>query len=533
MALFDFFKRSTPAATERVEPTLSRPAMPPRRRSAAFFAAANNDRLTVSWGTTPIPADVIVQRVQRILVARSREQAANNDYVRAFLRLCRQNIVGPQGIVLSAQVKKANGQLDTNVNDGLEAGWCEWGKPENCDVTGKRSWKRICDSAVNTAARDGEYFIRMVYGKDAGPWGFALQTIDPQRCPIELNQPADSRGVFIRQGIKFDRYGKPLSYFFTDLEQKNEWVGYGAGAPSATGLFTEVPAEEIIHGFIEDMEGQKRGLPWASTGLGRMHHLNGFEDAVIVNARQGANKAGFIQWKDGKGPELEDDEEVPEFESEAGVFQTLPEGAEFVDYSPPFPDSAVAPFVKHLLRGFSAGTGTPYNEVANDLEGVNFSSIRQGTLDSREQWKDRQEWLIETLCWRVFSAWLQYSLLANRLKASTGRPLSPAKVDEYMAVVWQPRRWDWIDPNADMKAAESAKNNLLKSPSQIIREQGRDPSQVYVETARDMRAMVDALVKEGFPEDKAQELVLLSMGRQPDKPLPPPKDANATDPAAA
>lgn len=534
MGMFGFLKRgASPAPSERVEPGMSRPSLPMRSRAhRSYYAAASNDRLNASWPSTPLPADQIIARVQRILVARSREQAANNDYVKSFLRLCRQNIVGPQGVILNAQVKKANGQLDTNVNTGLETGWCEWGKPENCDVTGKRGLKRICDSAVNSAARDGEYFIRMVYGKDAGPWGFALQTIDPQRCPVELSEPARPDGSFIRQGIRFNRYGKPLSYFFTDVEQKNEWVGYGIGAPGATGLFIEVPAAEIIHGFIEDMEGQKRGLPWTATGLGRMRHLNGFEDAVITNARFGASKSGFIQWKEGFGPELDEDEEVPEFEVEPGTFQTLPEGAELVDWMPQFPDGSVGPFVKHLLRGFAAGTGVPYNELASDLEGVNFSSIRQGTLDSREQWKDRQEWLIETMLCRVYEAWLQYSLLAGRLKAGTGRPLQPAKSDEYMDVVWQPRRWDWIDPNADMKAAEGRKNNLLDSPSAIIRERGRDPSQVWVETARDMRAMVDALVAEGFPKDKAQELVLLSMGRQPDKPIPPKADAPA-EPAAA
>ena len=45
-----------------------------------------------------------------------------------------------------------------------------------------------------------------------------------------------------------------------------------------------------------------------ATGLYRMRHLNGFEDAAIINARVGASKMGFIQWKDGYGPELEDGE---------------------------------------------------------------------------------------------------------------------------------------------------------------------------------------------------------------------------------
>lgn len=489
-----------------------------------MFAAAQTDRLTASWGTTPMTADAIILRNQRTLVARSREQAANNDYAKAFLRMCRQNIVGPNGPMMQAQVTRGNGSLDKEVNAALEEGWATWGKAENCDVTGRRSWRAIVRGCVNTVAKDGEFFVCIVYGADAGPWGFAVQTIDPQRCPVDLNEPARPDGSFIRHGIKFNRFGRPLGYYFTALTQSDENHWYGQQA------FTYVPASDIIHGFVEDMEGQKRGLPWMATGLFRMRHLNGFEDAAIVNARVGAAKMGFIQWRDGFGPELEDGDDVPQISAEPGVIETLPEGAEFKEWNPQFPSGETGPFVKHMLRGIAAGFGVPYNELAADLEGVNFSSIRQGTLDSREYWKELQEWLIETIVQRVFDAWLPIALLGGKLQAK-GRALNPLKLDKYSAVSWQARRWDWIDPRADTQSAVDRKNNFLTSPSAIIREQGKDPSDVWTETARDMRAMVEALQAEGFDEKAAQELVMLSMGRQPNKPAP--TKAPNEEPAAA
>lgn len=517
MGMLDFLKRNpapAPALAARTEPSLGRPRMPMKGLARSMFAAAQTDRLTATWGSTPMTADQVVMRNQRALVARSREQAQNNDYARAFLRMCRQNIVGPHGPMLQGQVTRASGAMDAAVNAGLEAGWHDWGKPGNCDVTGKRSWRAIVAGCVNTAAKDGEFFVRLVTGRDAGPWSFAVQTIDPQRCPVDMNEPERGDGSFTRHGIKFNRYGRPLGYFFTALTDGDDNYWYGGTA------FTYVPAAEIIHGYIEDMEGQKRGLPWMATGLFRMRHLNGFEDAAIINARVGASKMGFIQWKDGHGPELEDGEEPPEIDASPGTIETLPEGAEFKDWSPQFPSGETAPFVKHLLRGISAGFGVPYNELAADLEGVNFSSIRQGTLDSREHWKELQQWLIETLCARTFEAWLPIALLGGKLTAG-GRPLNPSRMDKYTAVTWQARRWDWVDPRADTQSAVDRKNNFLTSPSTIIREQGKDPSEVWVETARDMRAMVEALVAEGFKEDEARELVMLSMGRQVPKPVPP------------
>jgi capsid protein len=53
----------------------------------------------------PAPIDWIIHRFQRTIVARSREQALNNDYVKAYFRLQRQNIVGPAGIMFQSKAK--------------------------------------------------------------------------------------------------------------------------------------------------------------------------------------------------------------------------------------------------------------------------------------------------------------------------------------------------------------------------------------------------------------------------------------------
>lgn len=501
--------------------TGGRPRMPARGATRSYFQGAQQDRMTASWSSTPVSADELVSRHQRTLVARSREQASNNDYARAFLRMVRQNVVGPVGIVMQAIVRTASGKMDNQSNDALEAAWEDWGNPENCDVTGKRSWRAIVRSAVNSAAKDGEFFVRLVTGPDAGPWGFAVQTIDPQRCPVDMNEPSRGDGSFVTQGIRFNRFGRPLGYYFQTLNESEADAYYG-GKP-----LVYIAAEEIVHGFTEDMEGQKRGLPWMVTSLYRMRHMNGMEDAAVVNARVGAAKMGFIQWQEGFGPQMEDEEDIPEISAEAGVFETLPEGAEIKEWNPQYPSGEFAPFVKHMLRGMAAGWGVPYNELAADLEGVNFSSIRQGTLDSREHWKELQGWIIETLVRRVSQAWLRYSLLAGRIVTNNGRALSPAKVDVFArSITWQGRRWDWIDPRADTASAVDRKNNFLVSPSTIIREQGRDPRDVWNETARDMRAMADALQAEGFGKDEAKQLVLASMGG---KVAPPAQEKPTTE----
>ena len=487
-------------------------AFVPGRASARMFEAAKTDRLTSSWGGTPLTADEVVERNQRVLVARSREQSSNNDYARSFLRMARQNIVGPQGVTLQAQSMDEKGKLDTLANDAIESGFNAWSHRKHCDVTGQQSWRQIQNACITSAAKDGEFMVRLVFGREAGPWQFALQVLDPQRCPVDLNEDRKGNGSFIRQGIRLNRYGKPLAYLFATLDESEADYRYGGK------IYVEVPAAEIIHGFRQDMVGQKRGLPWMATALFRMRQLNAMENAAIVNARIGANKQGFIEWEPGFGPTLEEDEELF-IDSEAGEFQVLPEGARIKETSPQYPSGEYAPFVKQALRGMAAGFGVLYNNLASDLEGVNFSSIRQGTLDEREHWKDLQEWLIESLVEPVFEAWLPRALLGGKLLVK-GRPLKAERIDRYSQVAWQARRWQWIDPRADVDAAVEAKNNMLTSPGRIIREQGQDPQTVWAESARDVAAMIEAYKAAGIDPKTATELVMLSMGKEPQKPAP-------------
>lgn len=505
-----FFRKNREAEPARVEPQIDRRsgAMAARRANLAavrMFDAAREDRLTASWPATPLPADDVIRRNQRALVGRSRQQAANNDYMRGFLRMCRQNIVGAQGVRLQAQSRDPGGKLDTLANDAIETAFDEWSRAENCDVSGKRTWRRIQQAAVLSAARDGEFMVREVWGVQAGAWRYALQVLDPQRCPIDYDEERRVDGSFVRHGIEFNEFGRPLAYLFTTTDERDADYFYGGRK------FVRIPAAEIIHGFVEDFTGQKRGLPWAATALWRMQMLHGFEQSALVNARVSSSKGGFFQWKEGYGPEADEDQELF-LEAEAGAFQELPAGVEFKEWSPQYPNGEFAPFVKSGLRGIATGLGVAYNSLANDLEGVNFSSIRQGALDEREHWKDLQEWLVETLVDRVYRSWLRVALLAGRITVA-GKPLKPERLEKYQAVTWQPRRWAWIDPRADVASAIEQKNNLMGSFGQFIRDQGRDPQTVWREIAEDIQQMRDA----GIPDD----YILQAMGQ---KITPPPQD---------
>lgn len=520
--MFDRFKRS--AEVERAEPPVKEvtsnvprvsraPRSHPRMRRS--FDAGQTNRLTAGWSTTPLTADQVIDRNLRALVARSREQAANNDYMKNFLRLCRQNIVGSRGVILQAQAKDENGKLDRVANETLEHWWRTWCRAENCDIRARRSFRQMLRGAITTGAKDGEFMFREIRGKAAGPMGYSLQSIDPQRCPVDYNVERLAGGRFVRHGIEYTREGRAVAFYFMTGDATH--TGYTFGGSS----LERVPAGEIIHGYLEDIEGQRRGLPWAATSLWRLHMLGGFEKAALTNARLGASKAGFFEWADGYGPE--EDEEVEDeelvIEAEGGIFQELPAGARFKEFNPQYPSGEFGPFRKAMLQGAGAGMGVAYVSFANDLEGVNFSSIRQGVLDEREHWMDMQEWLIEVLVDRVYRGALEMGLLMGAVKRGKTQ-LRPQMRDKYQDVLWQARRWPWVDPSKDVKAEIDSKNNLLTSPSDIIRRRGQDPVSVWRQTADDLKAMRDAMTAAGLPDAVITAVLSASMSGAPVSPAP-------------
>ena len=113
---------------------------PARKAGRRQFAAAQGGRLVSDWVTVPRPMDSMIREGLQKLVARTREQSLNNDYVRRYIKLLRSNVVGPKGICVQGRIVNDRGEPDTRDNKALEEAWADWGSRGSCDVTGQLSW---------------------------------------------------------------------------------------------------------------------------------------------------------------------------------------------------------------------------------------------------------------------------------------------------------------------------------------------------------------------------------------------------------
>ena len=451
----------------------SKPVKQVQRRQ---FAGAKLDRLTSSWTTTQQSINADLRNGGKVLRARASDLTINNDYARKYMQMCVSNVVGSNGIGLQVKSKTAKGKLNTKANRQVEQGWKTWSHARNCAWDSRLSFVEMQRLFIETAARDGEVLVRMI--RDQSKYGFKLQFLDTNRLNEQLNKDLGN-GACIKMGIEFDDTGKPVAYHISkqlDLEYIQHYQ-----------LETErVPAENMIHAFIGERPEQIRGSTWMASAMSRLQMLGAYEEAELVAARVGACKMGFYTSEAGDSFVGEEDEMGNLIsEAEAGIFEQLPAGTSFTAFDPTHPTSAFKDFNKAILRGIASGLGVAYNSLSSDLEGVSYSSIRSGTIEERDQWRVKQNWMIQHFMLPIYENWLSMQLLTN----TVGQDMT--MFDSLMDVRWQAKSWNWVDPLKDIKASVEAINAGLKTHSEVISEQGGDIEDVF-----DQLAYEQALAKE-------------------------------------
>lgn len=480
MGIFDRFRGRRSADVEpQPEPRRhTRKALP--RITLRGYEAAQGGRLNESWPKHPESPVTIVEREWRALCARGRDAQVNMDHGKKFLRLVRKNIVGAAGVQVIPAVLKPDGTVDDLACKAISEAWKEWGlMPE---VTETLTWRELQGLVVQTVARDGECFVRILKGRDYGKYRIQLQLIDPTRVDVSLREDLRN-GNRIRAGIEFTPEGKRVAFYIrVDAEDYAEGFSY-SGAK-----YQRVPASEMIHLFLPEFIGQPRGLSWMGTALTRLHHLSRYETAAVINARVGATKSGFFQADPDYVDVTGDDEEELDFpeSAEPGSFDVLPVGYSFKEYNPQYPQGEFETFTRACLTSVAAGLDVSYSALTGDLSKANYSSLRAGALDERETWKDLQQWFVDKLIRPVFEAWVSVAVLAGAITIGL-TPLRVERVGQYKRARFQPRRWAWVDPAKDANAHRTEQDGLMRSVSESIRESGRDPDEVFDEIAEERR----------------------------------------------
>lgn len=450
-------------------------ALPPRRSETVIrinpeperkrFFTVGESKAFIGWEPSLVSADTALYGNLNMMKARARDLARNNDYMKHFLRLLVSNVIGPRGFRLQCLLKKGE-ERHREVNKLIETYWNASGKLKNSpSICGKMTRRDMSILWLKTLAVDGEAITIRHPGFKGNKFRTAVQIIDPALLDWTLNESL-SNGVKIKMGVEMDENDTPIAYHFLnhhpfDLMWSN----------TKATRHTRVEASRVRHTFLMEFPGQTRGISWLASPAVRSHMLSKFEEAVVVGARVAASKMGFYRATadyEGEAPgDAEDDDGTMRNTVEPGVFEQLPRGIEVQTFDPSFPPANLEEFMNSQLKGLASGLGIDYVSMANNLEGVNYSSIRAGNIEQQAIWRSLQQFEIDHFEDPHFSEWTEIQAINPDVAIDAKHARDLLLLDAYKFI---PRGWQWVDPLKEVQANTQAIDALLTSRSRVVAE---------------------------------------------------------------
>ncbi len=488
-----------PQSPERVEPTLRATTIGTQRPGQNIGAGG---RKMADWITGQSTADVAIRRDLHAARNRSRDLAMNDPHGGRFFKQLTQNVLGKDGIRFQARFKLPDGTPDKDFNAMMEREFQKWSQRGTCTVDGMHGLKAVNRLALLSAARDGDFLSRLVF-TNTNKWGLSLQLIEADLLDHNKHGQLPNDGQ-IRMGKQFDKNGRPTAYWLL-----NQHPGEDVLAQARGKRHQVVDAKQIIHVFMKDRIGQSRGSPWLLSSITPLRHTAAYNEAALIAARAGASKMGFYEeaypgaLKDKGKEKTERGATVETFD--AGTIGKLPTGIKFSQFDPGYPHNDHAPFMKVSLRGVAAGMNVSYNNLTFDLEGVNFSSLRQGNLEEREGWMQLQGWFVDDWLDPLVRIWVFTSVLRGVFSLND---FQREQLDK--ALGWQTRGWPWVDPLKDQQANEQGLANGTRTRRDIANEQGHDWEAQMEQLALEQERARELNVTLGVPSSQPRPVELES-----------------------
>ena len=440
------------------------------RRALAYYEAAKPSPYRKGL-REPASGDIAVMRGGLSLREQARHLDQNHDLAKGILDVLVQNTIGPHGIQVEPQPRRADGSIHEAFAREILLVYRDWAKrPE---VTWQHTWPSAQRILARTWYRDGEALAQRLVGNvsflDHGTRiPYSLEMMEPDFLPLDY----DDLHLNIRMGIQRNAWNRPVAYWVYK-KHPGDQLTYVTQAD-----LKRVAADRVLHVKMVDRIGQMRGVSIFASVMARLDDIKDYEESERVAAKVAASMAAFII----KGtPDLynpDNDAEQREIKFRPGmVFDDLEPGESVGTVDTSRPNSNLENHRGGQLRAVAAGTRVTYSSAAKDYNGT-YSAQRQELVEGYGAYGVLSHEFTSQLVMPAYEDFMQAAILSGRLRVPAD--VVAETVDDALYI---PPQMPWIDPDKEAKSLERLERNVHASGPEIIRRRGQNPRDVLEQEA--------------------------------------------------
>lgn len=425
----------------------------------------------------------------------SREAIIHNPLGRKYMNLSVDGCVGAEGVYI-----RPNPTLDLDSDElheltqKLERRFDRWAyDADRFSLDGSMTFDIFQQTVEKVRVQDGECFIRIheVNGT------IKLEIIDGARLTQLNNQWLDN-GNYISNGIEFDKYHKPVNYYFCIYNP----ITYTFDATA----FEIIPAKEICHYFIADQQGQERGIPDMVSTTKTMEDLKNFTEAALIAKRISASTTAYITNNNNDTDQVEliagESDTTATYQEylEAGAVFELGKNQDIKTVTPSNGADKIGEFTSELMDQISMGLNVTKQSLMGSTADASFSAAKLAERLQATTFRTRTNVLISKVLKPIYIAWMKNEMLNNN-----SLNLSFSDFDDLIMARYIPVKPISLDPTKDIQAEVMLLDAGLKSKTQIISEMGGDPRITFEEIEKEKEVTIKQDKENGLEPKEPKE----------------------------
>src|SRR5262249_7909198 len=257
------------------------------------------------------PNAAYIEGIRETLRRRGRYETTNNSYLKSLVRSVAYDLVGtgprPQLAFPTAKVSAE----DTRK---VEMRYAKWARRNKL----ARKY-RTMHKALTRCGAGLLLFDNNDLSKDRVKFTVRGVEVDQLRTP-----PQYAGDLNVIDGIRLDSSGNPIEYYFLRNHPGENALFFGL----SPNHYVTVPADKVVHWYVEDRPGQQHGIPEITPALPLMAKLRRYSDATLTAAEFASMVMGILKTTLPPGEGVKTIDDWTFFEAVRGALLSAPAGWE-------------------------------------------------------------------------------------------------------------------------------------------------------------------------------------------------------------